>query len=61
MTDTILNITEFIASLCALLFFVFILVALVVLAGYIVLATILNIILWIRSKKSVEKLLILTE
>ena len=51
MTDTILNITEFIASLCTLLFFVFILVALVVLAGYIVLATILNIILWIRSKK----------
>lgn len=51
MTDTILNITKFIASLCALLFFVFILVALVVLAGYIVLATILNIILWIRSKK----------
>lgn len=52
MTDTILNITEFIASLCSLLlFFVFILVALVVLAGYIVLATILNIILWIRSKK----------
>lgn len=51
MTDTILNITEFIASLCALLLFVFILVALVVLSGYIVLATILNIILWIRSKK----------
>ena len=51
MTDTILNITEFIASLCALLFFSFILVALVVLAGYIVLVTILNIILWIRSKK----------
>lgn len=51
MTNTILNLTEFIASLCALLFFVFILVALVVFAGYIVLATVLNIILWIRSKK----------
>ena len=51
MTDTILNITEFIASLCALLFFVFILIAMIVVAGYIVLATILNLILWVRSKK----------
>lgn len=51
MTDTLLNMTEFIASLCALLFFVLILMALVVVAGYIVLGTILNLILWIRSKK----------
>lgn len=51
MTDTILNITEFIASICALLFFVFILVALVVFAGYMIMMVIFNILLWINAKK----------
>lgn len=51
MTDTILNLTEFIASICALLFFTFILVALVVFAGYIILATIFNVVLAFKNKK----------
>lgn len=51
MTDTILNLTEFIASICALLFFVFILIGLVVFAGYIILATIFNIALAFKDKK----------
>lgn len=51
MTDTILNITEFIASICALLFFVFILVALVVFAGYMIMMVIFNILLLINAKK----------
>lgn len=51
MTDTILNVTEFIASICALLFFVFILVALVVFAGYMIMMVIFNILLWINAKK----------
>lgn len=51
MTDTILNITEFIASICSLLFFVFILVALVVFAGYMIMMVIFNILLWINAKK----------
>lgn len=51
MTDTILNLTQFIASICALLFFVFILIGLVVVAVYIILRVIFDILLWINMKK----------
>lgn len=51
MTDTIMNITEFIASLCAMLFFAFILIALIVFAIYVIIVVIFNVILVFSNRK----------